>query len=387
MENKDTIIKTPSETDVLCGRGAPINRHSGNIIFRKVVKCNKELYNVCTKKERYYVAESIVQALENQTPSTRFLEAYQDPNSGSTDMWVAISKERAIRKTVQALREKNPAKEENQTHDLRGLMSRENSKKNDMFANSDFDQEDMENWNKLMNHLVPQSPTSSTVEHNRESEYQESQKRQKTTEISSYSTTNAVTITPDRVPSFKRRRVSCTRSEVNSPELFEQQANIDEFQETAYSESLPTPTKHSVTEAPRDYFSPSFHEVSIENEWTKTKIDFDQFMAQEDFGEELNEDEGKDQFKSSLSSPIIDDIEFQQESSQPSKSLRENAPDIELKQEASDWFDEASDGLIIDDRVLDDKWFSSSDAKDVSVEPQEDENDDWVFEEPTLVEW
>lgn len=302
-------------------------------------------------------------------------------------MWVAISKERAIRKTVQALREKNPAKEENQTHDLRGLMSRENSKKNVMFANSDFDKEDMDNWNKLMNHLVPQSPTSSKVEYNCESEYQESHKRQKTTEIRSYSTMNPVTVTPDRVPSFKRRRVSCTRSEVSSPEFFEQQANIDEFQESDYSETMPTPTKRSITEASRDDFSPSFHEVPLEDELTNTKIDFDQFMAQEDFGEELNEDEGKDQFKSSLSSPIIDDLEFQQESSQASNAIRENTPDIESKQKGSDWFDEVSDGLIIDDRVLDDKWFSSSDAKDVSVEPREDENDDWVFEAPTLVEW
>jgi len=95
---------SPSDTDVLCGRGAPINKHPGNILFRKVVKCNKELYGVCEKQDRYYLAKSIVMALEEQDPPTRFLEQHDDGNSNFT--WTTISKQRAIRKTVQALREK-----------------------------------------------------------------------------------------------------------------------------------------------------------------------------------------------------------------------------------------------------------------------------------------
>lgn len=390
---EDTIIKTPSETDVLCGRGAPINRHSGNILFRKVVKCNKELYNVCTKKERYYVAESIVQALQNQSPPTRFLEAYQDLNGGSDEMWVAISKERAIRKTVQALREKNSSREENQTHDLRGMLSRESSKKKVISGDSDFAKEDVENWNKLMTHLVP--PSTSVCED--EDDDSSIRKRQKTSHKSSPSSTEAAPpapVTPDRIPSASRR-VSISPSDVSerggTDLSVEQLINGVEVEETPLDKSVShTPKEEIPLAEPLSVdISPSISDVPVEDDWETTKIDFDQFMAQEDFGEELGRANDNDRFKMSQQTPVIQDLHFEDGSSHPNNDAQsQNTPEfnIDEKKNDDDWLEPAED-LILDDRVMDDKWFDSSDTKDIPVEPQIDDNDDWVFESPTLVEW
>mmetsp|Transcript_7652 Transcript_7652/g.11700 ORF Transcript_7652/g.11700 Transcript_7652/m.11700 type:complete len:186 (-) Transcript_7652:361-918(-) len=94
---------TPSPKDVLCGRGAPINLHPGNVIFRKVVHVNKPLYNSCEKYEKFRIAQSIVEAFEKQNPPIRFLVLQ---NLGNGEAWGILPKSKAVRKTVQALREK-----------------------------------------------------------------------------------------------------------------------------------------------------------------------------------------------------------------------------------------------------------------------------------------
>jgi len=101
---QESVKMAPLEKDVICGRGAPINMHPGNVIFRKVVQANKGLYHSCEKNEKFRIAQSIVEALEDQDPPIRFLVLQ---NSGSShQVWNAIPKSKAIRKTVQALREK-----------------------------------------------------------------------------------------------------------------------------------------------------------------------------------------------------------------------------------------------------------------------------------------
>jgi len=158
----DTKVLTPSETDVLCGRGAPINRHPGNIIFRKIVKYNKELYNVCDKEEKYYVAESVVLALEGQNPPARFLEARENSNGNESDqVWTIIPKERAIRKTIQALRERTHSREEAQNNVLTATSSRKKKRKS-LTATSELGKEENEMWQKLMNHLMPNRGSGSS---------------------------------------------------------------------------------------------------------------------------------------------------------------------------------------------------------------------------------
>jgi len=140
----------PSDKDVLCGRGAPINKHPGNIIFRKLVKYNKGLYNVCEKNDRLNLAKSIVMALEEQDPPTRFLEQYDD-GTGSL-MWTTISKERAIRKSFQALRERTPSSRDTQ---------HQKSINSTMAGNSDKGKqvhfEKRVAWENVLKHTMPES--------------------------------------------------------------------------------------------------------------------------------------------------------------------------------------------------------------------------------------
>jgi len=159
-EYDDTnIIKTPTSTDVLCGRGAPINKHTGNRTFRTVVKFNKPLHNVCDKRERYQLAESIVKVLEGQTPPTRFLQRYPGSSYGE-EKWVPISKERATRKALQALREKESEEDEESSPDeLIEILSGEFFSKK-----SFFEQDKRSDWNNVVRHLLPQ-PHQSLASH------------------------------------------------------------------------------------------------------------------------------------------------------------------------------------------------------------------------------
>jgi len=90
----------PRDVDVLCGRGGLINKHLGNIIYRRVVEYNKAYYSSVQKKHRILVSQSIVQSMLNF--GCRFLIL------GSKHMksWTEIDFKKAVQKTSQALREK-----------------------------------------------------------------------------------------------------------------------------------------------------------------------------------------------------------------------------------------------------------------------------------------
>lgn len=142
------VVSKPSETDVLCGRGSHITRHHGNVIFRRIAKHNKELYIVCEKEEKYNLAESIVMAIEEQ--KGRFLESnttnttqQQVEGEASTILWTVIPKERAIRKTLQALRE-TP-------------NSEKKKRKRSHQCCDEMPAQDMTVWQKLIRHVLPQS--------------------------------------------------------------------------------------------------------------------------------------------------------------------------------------------------------------------------------------
>ena len=65
-------IKTPSEMDVLGGRGGAVLRHPGNILFRQLVERNKEMYTTCLRSEKSKISASIVNAIRSE--GGRFLE-------------------------------------------------------------------------------------------------------------------------------------------------------------------------------------------------------------------------------------------------------------------------------------------------------------------------
>jgi hypothetical protein len=109
----------------LCGRGGGINRHFGNIIYRRVVEYNKKVYKQVPKRHRMLVSRSIVQAIINS--GGRFLQEYKittTSNNGkqgddiphenastttstTTSRWTQIPLRRAVQKTSQALRERS----------------------------------------------------------------------------------------------------------------------------------------------------------------------------------------------------------------------------------------------------------------------------------------
>lgn len=87
---------------VLCGRGGGINKHYGNIVYRRVVEYNKKVYKQVPKRHRMLVSRSIVQAILNA--GGRFL---QEQSSNGATVWTEIPFRRAVQKTSQALRERS----------------------------------------------------------------------------------------------------------------------------------------------------------------------------------------------------------------------------------------------------------------------------------------
>lgn len=96
----------PRDADVLCGRGGKVNKHKGNIVYRKVVDYNKAFYQSVHKKHRILVSRSIVQSIINY--GGRFLVMGNDgrKDTRAKKVWVPICFKRAVQKTSQALRER-----------------------------------------------------------------------------------------------------------------------------------------------------------------------------------------------------------------------------------------------------------------------------------------
>lgn len=97
-EDGDDSENKPKEADVLCGRGGKVNKHPGNIVYRKVVEYNKSYYQSVHKKHRILVSQSIVKAILNY--GGRFM-------GQKGKEWSPICFKRAVQKTSQALRERS----------------------------------------------------------------------------------------------------------------------------------------------------------------------------------------------------------------------------------------------------------------------------------------
>eukprot|EP00980_Cylindrotheca_fusiformis_P009676 scaffold2141_cov120-Cylindrotheca_fusiformis.AAC.11 len=100
-ENDNSTIGStdnPRDFDVLCGRGGLINKHPGNVVYRKIVDHNKPFYQSVHKKHRILVSQSIVQSIVNF--GGRFM------TMGKGKVWTEIGYKRAVQKTSQALRER-----------------------------------------------------------------------------------------------------------------------------------------------------------------------------------------------------------------------------------------------------------------------------------------
>ena len=100
--NDPADVLEPGDRDVLCGRGGFINKHTGNILYRKVVDYNKTIYKQVPKRHRILVSQSIVQTIEKH--GGRFLQSVGGQGQ-KNQVWKCIQFRRAVQKTSQALRE------------------------------------------------------------------------------------------------------------------------------------------------------------------------------------------------------------------------------------------------------------------------------------------
>jgi len=107
MMYQNNGIEAPHDHDVLSGRGHGINEHTGNKRFRVLVQ---ELKGECLsspKPEKPRFARTIVNSILNLDPPGRFLKKGNPKLDQDSKLWYEIGDQGAMKKTMQALREKN----------------------------------------------------------------------------------------------------------------------------------------------------------------------------------------------------------------------------------------------------------------------------------------
>lgn len=92
------LTTTVTKIDVINGRGMGVQKHDGNIFFRKFVCAHKKTYAQAPKADKVKISKGVVEVLRQF--GSRFLEF--DINTGC---WNEIGDEKALSKTSQALRE------------------------------------------------------------------------------------------------------------------------------------------------------------------------------------------------------------------------------------------------------------------------------------------
>lgn len=94
------LIIDINENDVLKGRGGKVNKHVGNVQFRKLLAMYRPAYmsKAIKKIEKSNISSKIIQTIRNMDPPGRFLV---EVDGG----WFEIGDKEARRKTSQAIRE------------------------------------------------------------------------------------------------------------------------------------------------------------------------------------------------------------------------------------------------------------------------------------------
>jgi hypothetical protein len=95
-------ILLPHDHDVMCGgvaSGMAI-LHRGNMWYRRLVHCNRQLYRDSAKKAKNLFCRAIMQIVQNQNPPGRFIE-----RDKVTGIWYQIPDKQAIHKTFRTIRE------------------------------------------------------------------------------------------------------------------------------------------------------------------------------------------------------------------------------------------------------------------------------------------
>lgn len=136
-------VTKPTNNDVLFGRGGGVNRHAGNVYFRKLVSQHEMDYRTTSRKyEKTDISARIVALIRRLDPPGRFLKQVAVDSStvssngaggdgangteggsggGRALVWRDVGDEKARNKTSQALRERGPSSQQVQQQLLNSM--------------------------------------------------------------------------------------------------------------------------------------------------------------------------------------------------------------------------------------------------------------------------
>jgi hypothetical protein len=96
------VIRSPSPTDVLCGKDKTFGKHPGNRMYRELIAERSSDYAVATsKRAKMDISKSIIATMQHKHGS-RFLR--QSSGCGNNEGWVELSTQQARDKATHALR-------------------------------------------------------------------------------------------------------------------------------------------------------------------------------------------------------------------------------------------------------------------------------------------
>ena len=101
LQQHENAPDSPTERDVLCGRGGTIMNHEGNKVYRELINHYKPSYLAAPKGEKIDMSLFIVAHIRQN--NGRFLK-----KSKTDNLWYDIGDAKAVEKTSSALQEKLP---------------------------------------------------------------------------------------------------------------------------------------------------------------------------------------------------------------------------------------------------------------------------------------
>jgi hypothetical protein len=97
------IQGSPTQNDILLGRGGNNNKHPGNKQLRLKAMNHVQEYMVCSKTDKTHVVNELVTWVRNLKPPGRFLQKNADDDD--TDKWYEIDDKTARLKVAQVYRD------------------------------------------------------------------------------------------------------------------------------------------------------------------------------------------------------------------------------------------------------------------------------------------
>jgi hypothetical protein len=111
-------IETPSDTDILLGRGRPVQEFPGNQWMLRIVSEFREKYTSARRDRRRSIAEELLDTLYKK--GARFLKR---EDVGEDSSWVTVGRDAAYEKVTHALRSKNRIMKEKRDIEITASMS------------------------------------------------------------------------------------------------------------------------------------------------------------------------------------------------------------------------------------------------------------------------